>query len=81
MVFLWCLIAATFIDFDTQLLPDAITLPGVLAGLGGSLVSQRVTWVDSVGGVLLGGALFVAVIVLLAARPRFPGPDAPRVKL
>jgi len=33
MVFLWCLIALAFIDFDTQLLPDSITLPLVWAGL------------------------------------------------
>ncbi|MBE0619135.1 MAG: prepilin peptidase [Burkholderiales bacterium] len=33
MAFLWCMIALTFIDFDTQLLPDSITLPLVWAGL------------------------------------------------
>jgi leader peptidase (prepilin peptidase) / N-methyltransferase len=30
---LWALIALTFIDFDTQLLPDSITLPLLWAGL------------------------------------------------
>lgn len=29
----WCLIALTFIDFDTQLLPDSITLPLLWLGL------------------------------------------------
>src|SRR5262245_8360964 len=33
MVFLWCIIAASFIDFDTQLLPDSITLPLLWLGL------------------------------------------------
>jgi leader peptidase (prepilin peptidase)/N-methyltransferase len=33
MGFLWCMIALSFIDFDTQLLPDSITLPLVWAGL------------------------------------------------
>ena len=33
MLFLWSLIALSFIDFDTQLLPDSITLPLVWAGL------------------------------------------------
>lgn len=33
MAFLWCMIALAFIDFDTQLLPDSITLPLVWAGL------------------------------------------------
>jgi leader peptidase (prepilin peptidase)/N-methyltransferase len=33
LVFLWCLIALTFIDIDTQLLPDSITLPLIWSGL------------------------------------------------
>src|SRR5258706_5081451 len=33
MAFMWCIIAATFIDFDTQLLPDSITLPLLWLGL------------------------------------------------
>jgi leader peptidase (prepilin peptidase)/N-methyltransferase len=33
LLFCWALIAATFIDFDTQLLPDDITLPLLWAGL------------------------------------------------
>ncbi|TCV83000.1 prepilin peptidase [Sulfurirhabdus autotrophica] len=33
IVFTWVLIALTFIDFDTQLLPDSITLPMIWAGL------------------------------------------------
>ena len=33
MVFLWSMIALTLIDFDTQLLPDAITLPLLWIGL------------------------------------------------
>ena len=32
-VFLWTLLALTFIDFDTQLLPDDLTLPLLWAGL------------------------------------------------
>ncbi len=30
---LWTLVALTFIDFDTQLLPDNLTLPLLWAGL------------------------------------------------
>lgn len=33
MVFLWCMLAASLIDFDTQLLPDSITLPLLWLGL------------------------------------------------
>jgi leader peptidase (prepilin peptidase) / N-methyltransferase len=43
MLFLWCMIALAFIDFDTQLLPDSITLPLLWAGL---LLNVRGTFVD-----------------------------------
>ncbi len=33
LLFTWCLIALTMIDFDTQLLPDSITLPLLWLGL------------------------------------------------
>ena len=33
----WCLIALTFIDIDTQLLPDSLTLPLLWAGIAASL--------------------------------------------
>ncbi|HEV3240495.1 MAG TPA: A24 family peptidase [Casimicrobiaceae bacterium] len=55
-VFLWSLIALTFIDFDTQLLPDNITLPllwaGLLANVAG--VFPGVTLRDAVIGAIAG---------------------------
>ena len=42
MLFLWCMIALSFIDIDTHLLPDSITQPllwtGLLLNLGGTFV-------------------------------------------
>lgn len=61
---LGALVAITAIDLQYQIIPDAITVPGVLAGLVASLASHRVSWLESAGGILLGGGLFVAVIVL-----------------
>jgi leader peptidase (prepilin peptidase)/N-methyltransferase len=52
MAFLWCMIALTFIDFDTQLLPDSITLPLVWAGL---LLNISGTFVD-LGSAVIGAA-------------------------
>jgi leader peptidase (prepilin peptidase)/N-methyltransferase len=37
LIFSWCLIAAAFIDFDTQLLPDDLTLPLIWAGFAFNL--------------------------------------------
>lgn len=39
LLFTWCLICLTLIDYDTQLLPDSITLPLLWAGLLASLFS------------------------------------------
>ncbi len=52
---LWSLIALTFIDFDTQLLPDNITLPLLWAGL-----------LANVAGLVLGVSLRDAVIGAIA---------------
>ena len=57
MVFLWCIIAATFIDFDTQLLPDSITLSllwlGLLLNAGGTYTDLRSAVIGAAAGYLL----------------------------
>jgi leader peptidase (prepilin peptidase)/N-methyltransferase len=58
------LVVVTAIDLQYQIIPNAITLPGILAGFATSVVSHRVTWAESVGGILLGGGLFIAIILL-----------------
>ncbi len=52
MAFLWCMVALSFIDFDTQLLPDSITLPLLWAGL---LLNLSGTFVD-LGSAVIGAA-------------------------
>jgi leader peptidase (prepilin peptidase)/N-methyltransferase len=64
VVFLAALVAITVIDLRHQIIPDAITLPGVVAGLLASFATDRIAWVESVCGILLGAGLFVAVILL-----------------
>lgn len=55
------LVAITFIDLDHQIIPNVITYPGVAAGLLASLLSTRVSWLDSVLGVLVGGGIFLII--------------------
>lgn len=56
ILFLWILLALTFIDFDTQLLPDSLTLPliwiGLLFNLDGHLVDIRSAVIGAVAGYL-----------------------------
>ena len=55
-LFLWTLIALTFIDFDTQLLPDGLTLPllwaGLIANLFDLFVPLRTAVIGAVAGYL-----------------------------
>ncbi|HUQ29484.1 MAG TPA: A24 family peptidase [Usitatibacter sp.] len=57
LVFGWAMIALSFIDFDTQLLPDDITLPllwlGLLANLGGVFTDLPSAVLGAVAGYLL----------------------------
>lgn len=56
LVFLWCLLALTFIDIDTQLLPDSITLPllwlGLLLNLGGAYTDLSSAVIGAAAGYL-----------------------------
>jgi leader peptidase (prepilin peptidase) / N-methyltransferase len=55
-IFLWILVALTFIDFDTQLLPDNLTLPLLWAGLFANIVGAvpTVTLRNAVIGAIAG---------------------------
>jgi leader peptidase (prepilin peptidase)/N-methyltransferase len=53
-VLLWALTALTFIDFDTQLLPDSLTLPLLWGGLIANLFGLYVPLADAVIGAVAG---------------------------
>lgn len=57
IILVWALIALTFIDFDTQLLPDSITLPllwlGLLLNLNGVFTSLPNALIGAVAGYLI----------------------------
>jgi leader peptidase (prepilin peptidase)/N-methyltransferase len=63
-LFLAALIALTGIDLEHQILPDRITLPGIALGFLTSFLGTRVSWIDSLLGILAGGGILFAVIVL-----------------
>jgi len=56
------LIAITVIDLEHQIIPDVITLPGIVAGV---LIGMGTgTWLDSLIGVLVGGGVFFVIILV-----------------
>jgi leader peptidase (prepilin peptidase)/N-methyltransferase len=52
--FLWTLLALTFIDFDTQLLPDDLTVPLLWGGLFANLYGLFVPLSEAVIGAIVG---------------------------
>jgi leader peptidase (prepilin peptidase)/N-methyltransferase len=61
LAFAAALVTITFIDLDHQIIPDVISLPGIVVGLLVSLVSPLVTPAAAVLGVLVGGGSLLAV--------------------
>lgn len=57
LLFIWAMVALTFIDFDTQLLPDSITLPLLWLGLSFNLYSTytdlHAAVIGAIGGYLV----------------------------
>jgi len=62
ILYIWALVALTFIDADTTLLPDDITLPllwlGLLVNLGGMFTDARSAVVGAVAGYLILWAVY-----------------------
>jgi leader peptidase (prepilin peptidase)/N-methyltransferase len=62
IIYIWALVALTFIDADTTLLPDDITLPllwlGLLVNLGGMFTDVRSALVGAVAGYLILWAVY-----------------------
>jgi leader peptidase (prepilin peptidase)/N-methyltransferase len=63
-VFTFALIVITFIDFDHQIIPDRISLPGIPLGFLAALFLTSTTYIDSLIGLAGGGGflLFVALV-------------------
>ena len=56
------LVIITVIDIEHQIIPDVITLPGIVLGLAAG--SYTIGYIDSFSGCLLGGGLFYLLAVL-----------------
>ena len=67
------LVAITAIDLSHQIIPDVITLPGIIVGVAANLVTGRVTWIESLLGIAAGGGIFL--VIILASRGGMGGWD------
>jgi len=61
LAFLCGLVVVTFIDLDHQIIPHAVTLPGILLGLIASLITRDPSPRDAAAGALVGAGLVYLV--------------------
>jgi leader peptidase (prepilin peptidase)/N-methyltransferase len=61
-LFAWALVVITFIDLDHRIIPDVISLPGTVLGLGFSFLPGFPRPMDSVVGVAVGAGFLFLVL-------------------
>jgi leader peptidase (prepilin peptidase)/N-methyltransferase len=63
LLFYAALLVITFIDLSHQIIPDAISIPGIPFGIGASFFIPTVSWLESLLGILVGGGLLFLIAV------------------
>ena len=62
-LFLTSLLVVSFIDFHHKIIPDILSLPGIVVGLMTSLIIGHISWMDSLIGIIAGGGgLFLVAV-------------------
>ncbi len=77
-IFVAALVVVTFIDLDHQIIPDVISLPGIVVGFGCSFFIPWLSWIDSLVGILVGGGILLSIAWLyekIAKREGMGGGD------
>jgi leader peptidase (prepilin peptidase) / N-methyltransferase len=80
VLFLFCsaMVVITFIDLEHQIIPDVISLPGIVAGFAFSFFIPQLGWLNSLMGILVGGGslwLVAAGYELLTKKEGMGGGD------
>ncbi len=72
------LIVVSFIDIDHQIIPNEISLPGIVIGFLSSFVNPDIGWIGSAVGIVVGGGsllLVIGIYYLLTKREGMGGGD------
>jgi len=80
-VFLSLLLIVAVIDLDTFLIPDVLSLPGIVLGFAFSFFTPRLTWTDSLLGIFLGGGLLYLIAAGYSLVRRKEGMGGGDIKL
>jgi leader peptidase (prepilin peptidase)/N-methyltransferase len=77
-LFVAALVVISFIDLDHRIIPDVISLPGIVIGFVCSFFIPWLTWLDSLLGILIGGGILFLIAwlyELIAKREGMGGGD------
>lgn len=80
-IFSGALLVIIVIDIHHQIIPDIISLPGIVAGFAFSFLSDTLTWQSSLIGLLIGGGVLYAVAKIYFLLRRIEGMGGGDVKL
>ncbi len=61
-VFILLLIIATFVDFKYMIIPDEVSIGGLILGFIFSFFRNDITWIQSLIGIILGGGILLLII-------------------
>ena len=81
LAFCYALLVITFIDLDHQIIPDVISLPGIVAGLVLSLFLPDITFLDSFAGIVAGGGALFCIAFLYGLLTKREGMGGGDIKL
>ena len=79
--FVCALICITFIDLEHMIIPDVISIPGVIIGFIISLFSGHIAWLDSLLGLAIGGGILYLVAVFFQVVRKKEGMGGGDIKL
>ena len=75
------LVVITFIDLDFQIIPNTISIPGIVIGFIASFYLQEISVQDSLLGILVGGGLFFSIAYIFVTIRGIEGMGMGDVKL
>ena len=75
------LLIIAMIDLDTFLIPDVLSLSGIVVGLACSFFTPRLSWTDSLLGIFLGGGLLYLIATLYTLLRKKEGMGGGDIKL
>ncbi|HJV34075.1 A24 family peptidase [Geomonas sp.] len=83
VLFIFCsaLVTITFIDLEHQIIPDVITLPGIVVGFLFSFFIPRFGWQNSLIGILAGGGSLLLIAFAYSVVTKKDGMGGGDIKL